>query len=71
MDDSTFSGEHMSSPQVEHARFLHSEAIDASADGGLGCVQAEGTWHRVLCFWPLKMCARQNKDDHISMEQNK
>lgn len=33
-------GEHMSSQQVKRGEVLHSEATDASADGGLGCVQS-------------------------------
>lgn len=32
--------EHMSSQQVKRGEVLHSEATDASADGGLGCVQS-------------------------------
>lgn len=32
--------EHMSSQQARRGEALHSEATDASADGGLGCVQS-------------------------------
>lgn len=32
--------DHMSSQQVKRGEYLHSEASDASADGGLGCVQS-------------------------------
>lgn len=65
MVESTFFCEHMSSQQVKRGEVLHSEATEASADGGLGCVQSHSTW-RTVQLGGLRKCARDKTKMTIS-----
>lgn len=53
--------EHMSSLQVKRGEVLHSEATDASADGGLGCVQSYSTWRREQLLASENVCETKQR----------